>query len=268
VPEGDARPSRTASWWRRVRPLVVAHRGATDRAPENTLAAFEAAAEGGADVIELDVQLTADGVPVVLHDERLDRTTPASGAVRTYTWEKIRSLDAGSWYSPAFAGEPIPRLDDVVAWASDHDALLLVELKTSPVYDLATADALAKLFGASNHPGVILYASDHILVSDLARRLPQIARGVIVNEHTPFVNDMSDSTGADLLSQSTWSLTPQTAREAHQRGRLVSAEARSASDVLMLGEWGVDLIVSTKLTLTELTDLVHETRRSATGKPA
>jgi glycerophosphoryl diester phosphodiesterase len=268
VPERDGPPSRLEPWWRRVRPMVVAHRGATDRAPECTLAAFEAAVAAGADAIELDVQLTADGVPVVIHDERLDRTTSATGAVRAHTWEQIARLDAGSWFDAAFAGEPVPRLADVVAWAHARDVLLLVELKTSPVHDLDTAPVLAELFGTGNHPGIILYASDHVLVSDLARRLPHVARGVIVNEHTPFINDMSDSAGADLLSQSMWSLTPRTVRDAHARGRLVSAEARSTSDVATLGEWGVDLIVSTKLSLSELTDLVHEARKSTAGRPA
>ena len=232
------------------------------------MVAFDAAVAGGADVIELDVQLTADRVPVVIHDERLDRTTPATGAVRTYTWEQIRRLEAGSWYDAVFAGEPVPRLDQVLTWARKREVLLLVELKTSPVFDRDTASILAELFGTQEHPGVLLYASDHILIRDLARRLPHVARGVIVNEHTVFVTEMSEWAGADLLSQSTWCLTPQTVREAHARGRLVSAEARSASDVAMLGWWGVDLIVSARLPLAQLADLVQQCRNpTAAGEP-
>jgi glycerophosphoryl diester phosphodiesterase len=229
------------------------------------MAAFEAAVAAGADVVELDVQLTADGVPVVIHDERLDRTTDAVGAVRAYALEEIRRLDAGSWYDPTFAGEQIPLLAEVVAWAREVDVLLLVELKTSPVYDLGAAVAVAELLGGRDHPGVVVYSSDHILIADLARRLPRVARGVIVNEHTPFINEMSESAGADVLSQSSWCLTPRNVREAHGRGRLVSAEARSASDVALLGSWGVDLIVSAKLTLAELVRLVHAFRTSTSA---
>lgn len=229
------------------------------------MAAFGAAVDAGADVIELDVQLTADGVPVVIHDERLDRTTTASGAVRTYTRAQLTGLDAGSWYAAAFAGESVPTLEDVLGWARARGVLLLVELKTSPVYDVNTAAIVAELFGTGVHPGVILYASDHILIGDLARRLPHVARGVIVNENTPFISEMSESAGADLLSQSTWCLTPQTVRTAHGRGLLVSSEARSAADVAPLAAWDVDLIVSAKLPLAELAGLVQDRRKTTTG---
>lgn len=110
--------------------FVWAHRGASAVAPENTMAAFEAAAEAGADGIELDVHLSRDGLPVVIHDETLDRTTDGSGAVAARTAAELLELDAGSWFSPDFAGEPIPLLSDVLAWAGDRLRLNL-EIKSA-----------------------------------------------------------------------------------------------------------------------------------------
>src|SRR5215204_6586712 len=93
------------------RTLVVAHRGASAEAPENTLAAFRLALEQGAPAVECDVHLSADGSPVVIHDETVDRTTNGKGAVAALTRAALRGLDAGSWHGPGFAWEPIPTLE-------------------------------------------------------------------------------------------------------------------------------------------------------------
>jgi glycerophosphoryl diester phosphodiesterase len=98
-----------------VRPLVIAHRGASGTRPENTLAAFRRAVELGADMIELDVQLTRDGEPVVIHDTTLERTTDGAGCVKDRTLAELRALDAGAWFGPAFAGERVPPLAEVLA---------------------------------------------------------------------------------------------------------------------------------------------------------
>ncbi|MFD0502166.1 glycerophosphodiester phosphodiesterase [Streptomyces chiangmaiensis] len=94
------RPARLAMWRTPPSPLLVAHRGAEHCAPENTMAAFQAAVDSGADVVELDVQLSADAVAVVVHDERVDRTTSGSGPVRAHSWHRLQELDAGSWFAP------------------------------------------------------------------------------------------------------------------------------------------------------------------------
>lgn len=98
----------------RLHPLVCAHRGRSGVAPENTMAAYEAAIAIGADFLELDVHRTADGEIVCLHDATVDRTTDGSGLVAEMTLAQVRALDAGSWKGEAFAGERIPRLADVL----------------------------------------------------------------------------------------------------------------------------------------------------------
>ncbi len=109
-------------------PLLVGHRGAKAVAPENTMASFRRAWRDGADAIEMDVRLTADGAVVVIHDETVDRTTDGHGAVVEMSLEELRRLDAGSWFAPEYAGERIPTLEEVVAWARGRIAML-VELK-------------------------------------------------------------------------------------------------------------------------------------------
>jgi glycerophosphoryl diester phosphodiesterase len=93
---------------------VIAHRGFSGAAPENTLAAFREAIRAGADRVELDVLLTLDGVPVVIHDPDLDRTTDGRGPVRQRTLAELRALDAGRWFDPRFAGERIPTLEEAL----------------------------------------------------------------------------------------------------------------------------------------------------------
>src|SRR5206468_4882936 len=110
------------------RPLRVAHRGASARAPENTLAAFREAIRLGADAIELDVQLSADGVPMVIHDLTVDRTTNGHGSVASFASRDLRRLDAGAWFSSRFKGERVPTLEEALECARGRCGLN-VEIK-------------------------------------------------------------------------------------------------------------------------------------------
>lgn len=114
------------------RPQVEAHRGDSANAPENTMAAFKRAVALGVPFIELDIHPTRDGELVVIHDWSVDRTTDGKGAVRDLTVAELRQLDAGSWFGPAFAGERIPLLSEVIEWLSASGTFLNVEIKASP----------------------------------------------------------------------------------------------------------------------------------------
>ncbi len=110
------------------KPRIIAHRGASGYAPENTIAAFDKAIELGADMIELDVHLTKDRVVVVLHDETLDRTTNKTGLVKSYNWDEIKDTDAGSWKGEEFKDEKLPTLDEAIKHINSK-AKLLIEIK-------------------------------------------------------------------------------------------------------------------------------------------
>jgi glycerophosphoryl diester phosphodiesterase len=115
-------------WIDLPRPTLIAHRGDKTHAPENTLAAFKLAAEKGADAIEFDVQLTADGSVIVIHDQTVDRTTNGTGRISSLPLAALRDLDAGAWFSEQFCGERIPTLDEVFETVSKH-LYMNVELK-------------------------------------------------------------------------------------------------------------------------------------------
>jgi glycerophosphoryl diester phosphodiesterase len=110
------------------RPFIWAHRGASKIAPENTMAAFAAAVELGADGLELDIHLSRDGIPVVIHDESLERTTDGRGLVADASLEQLQQLDAGGWFSPDFVGESLPTLAEVLS-AFSGKLRLNLELK-------------------------------------------------------------------------------------------------------------------------------------------
>lgn len=109
--------------------FVAGHRGDRAEAPENTMPAFAAALASGLEFVETDVQLTADGVPILMHDETVDRTTDGSGAVAELTAAQIRALDAGSWYGPEFAGTRVPLLDEFLDALAGSRQKALLELK-------------------------------------------------------------------------------------------------------------------------------------------
>jgi glycerophosphoryl diester phosphodiesterase len=119
-------------------PPVIAHRGSSARAPENTLAAFEAAFADGAKWVEADIKLSSDGMPILMHDERLERTTNGRGAVADMNWADIRKLDAGRWFSPAFANTPVTAMAELLAFACATNLRLNLELKPCPGRTQAT----------------------------------------------------------------------------------------------------------------------------------
>lgn len=113
-------------------PPVIAHRGASAYAPENTMAAFIKAVQSGIKWIEFDIMATACQEPIIFHDELLDRTTNARGEVHTYSYAHLQTLDAGSWYHPRFSGEKIPHLQQVLQFMSDMKIAANLEIKSLP----------------------------------------------------------------------------------------------------------------------------------------
>ncbi|MEJ5945262.1 glycerophosphodiester phosphodiesterase family protein [Pseudokineococcus basanitobsidens] len=166
-------------------PAVVAHRGSSSTAPENTLPALEAARRGGASWVETDLRRTRDGVPVLLHDPRLERTTDGAGELAGTSAADLHRLDAGSWFSPAHAGARVPRLDDLVTWATEHPEMhLLLELKG----DWAPADVVPvveAVRAASLGPRSVLQSFEPTTVAALATAAPDLARGLLVRTGGP-----------------------------------------------------------------------------------
>jgi len=159
---------------------VVGHRGAMGHCPENTLVSFERGLELGADWIELDVHLSRDGALAVIHDETVDRTTNGHGAVRDHTLAELKALDAGSWFGPEYAGQRIPTLDEVLAWARQRNTIVDIEIKNGPVYyagiETAVVEAVQRYDMTEQ---VIVISFDHAAVQQVKALEPGIATGVL-----------------------------------------------------------------------------------------
>ncbi|RLC84754.1 MAG: hypothetical protein DRI37_08730 [Chloroflexi bacterium] len=160
-------------------PLLVGHRGACAVTPGNTMASFQRALDDGADLIEMDVRLTADGHVVVRHDRLVDRTSDGSGPVAEMTLEAVKRLDAGSWFDPRFAGERVPTLAEVLTWARGKIGLFL-ELKYDPYDGFNPALAPAVVDCVSRHDmveQVLLISYSDRGLAHAKSLLPEIATG-------------------------------------------------------------------------------------------
>lgn len=158
--------------------FIAGHRGDRASAPENTLAAFEAAFESNLEFVETDVQLTADGHPVLLHDDTVDRTTDGSGRVDELTLEQVRALDAGSWFSADYAGTRVPLFDEFLEALAGSRKKALVELK-----DFWSVDDIRGIIDDIYRRGVqnrIVFAGFNLTtVANLADVAPAIPRVII-----------------------------------------------------------------------------------------
>lgn len=166
---------------------VFAHRGAESISPENTKAAFKSAIECGASAIELDVQLTKDRVPVVVHDYKLKRyNKKAKLAVNQYTFEELQSIDVGKYFDEKFEGETIPSLKQVFELIPDH-ILLNIEIKNSPVAHQGIEQKVADL--AIEHyklDNIIVSSFDHLALQRIGEINAQIKLGFLI--HYPMIN--------------------------------------------------------------------------------
>lgn len=121
-------------------PKVIGHRGAAAYAPENTLEGIHTAADMGIEWVELDVKLTKDQVPIIFHDEILERTTNGSGLVAETTYDDIKQMEAGSWFGDSFAGIKIPTLEEAVDVLLERDLGLNLEIKPCPGREKETTE--------------------------------------------------------------------------------------------------------------------------------
>lgn len=220
------------SWF----PLVVAHRGASATHPENTLEAFEAAVRAGAKMVEFDVRLTADGVPVILHDADVSRTTDGAGAVAGLTLEQLRRLDAGSWFGPDFAGEKVPLLEDVLGWVRGR-LLVDVEVKAAGV-----EPALVDLIRRTGTSDLVMVSSFNPQVLVRARALaPDVALGLLQVLPDP---DAAVRWGVSVLLPAVAATGPEVVSRCRQAGlRVVPWTARTEADLRRAAGLGVDGII-------------------------
>ena len=158
-------------------PKIIAHRGLCNQAPENTLAAFELAHQAGVTWLETDVDLLADGTPILLHDATLDRTTNTSGPVAALTPDALPNVDAGSWFGSAFAGEPLPTLAALIDFLNHTGMNCNVELKSNRDSDARPetliASTLAELARLNPASQIIISSFDLALLAQFHEAAPE-----------------------------------------------------------------------------------------------
>ncbi|WP_119288060.1 glycerophosphodiester phosphodiesterase [Azohydromonas sediminis] len=164
-------------------PRWIAHRGAGTLAPENTLAALREGWRHGFRAFECDAKLSADGVPFLLHDDTLERTTDGRGPAEALNWAELSRLDAGGWLAPAWAGEPPATLQAVAAFVRANGCALNIELKPGPGRARATGEAVAALAarwwaGAAVPPLLSSFDADALAAARSAA--PQLPRALLL----------------------------------------------------------------------------------------
>jgi glycerophosphoryl diester phosphodiesterase len=164
----------------KTRPLVIGHRGAAGYAPENTLASFRKGFDLGADCVECDFHISADKVPVIIHDETLERTTNGKGDVRDKTAAQLRKLDAGAWFGRKFKGEKIPLLRELFQLAVGRGGIV-IEAKTPSSELPETPDILAALIKEFKSVPVMVISVDGFFLQAFKLLCPKVHTGFLSN---------------------------------------------------------------------------------------
>jgi glycerophosphoryl diester phosphodiesterase len=196
-------------------PWIIAHRGASGHAPENTLAAFERAVELGAGFIETDLHLTRDARFVAIHDRTLERTTNGRGAVRDFTLAELRELDAGLWFDRQFSGLQIPTLEEILAFARKHDVVFYFEIKYEAAWGMHHA-LVAALQTVENAARSIVISFDPETLLALRRLDASVMMGLLAGEARRDLVKVALDAGARQLCPRWDIVTQELVEQAHR----------------------------------------------------
>jgi len=225
---------------------LIAHRGASAFAPENTLAAFKMAAEQGAGWIECDAKLTRDNKVILFHDDELSRTSNGKGAVKDQNWSFIQGLDAGGWFGPPYIGEPIPLLESAINCWIKLGLKANIEIKPCPGRDLETAaiimEELQRTWPKSKELPLISSFSVSAL-REAKQQAPQFSRGLLLEDYPP--DWLKTAKELEVFSIHCWDekLTEEWTRQIKQAGYHLLVYTVNSPDIAKkLFSWGVDSI--------------------------
>ncbi|MGO4158441.1 glycerophosphodiester phosphodiesterase [Cupriavidus sp. YAF13] len=229
-------------------PRHVAHRGAGKLAPENTLAAFRHGASFGYRMFEFDVKLSGDGRPVLLHDATLDRTTNGQGRADALTLGEIAMLDAGSWHSPAYAGEPVPTLAAIARYTRANGFFVNIEIKPVPGAEWRTGAAVAldaqALWAGSDVLPLLSSFSEESL--EAARKAaPGLPRALLLDKLPPDWLERLRRLDCVALDANHRELTAEVIQAAHAAGfRVACYTVNDPARATELLSWGLDALIT------------------------
>lgn len=227
---------------------ITAHRGGSSLAPENTLAAFNKAAELGCEWIEIDVQLSLDKVPVVIHDQSVERCTNGSGVVSTMTLESLKSLDAGLWFGKEFQDERIPTLEETLTLAKNKSLKVNIEIKLYPEDNVVLlCDKIKKvIIDLDVESSQILFSSfDTNALKYMQNHQPEVRRGLLLETIPANALSLLAEIDAYSLHCNYVFLQEQQARWIKKNGyQLYCYTPNSPKQVSLHWGWGVDMMIT------------------------
>jgi len=238
-----------ASYWTgKFSVLVIAHRGFSGAAPENTLAAFQKAIEVGSDMLELDVHLSKDGQLVVIHDPTLERTTNGRGRVFDYTLKELKQFDAGAWFAPNFSGEKLPTLEEVLELAKGK-ILVNIEIKKGdlapyPITELA--DRALQVVDKAGMLDQVIFSSFHPpALERIKERNSRVRVALLYHKPWDFLPEVTGGRTFAVLNLRHSYLTKEKIAKIRQQGMKVNTyTVNSAEELERFIHWGVDGIIT------------------------
>lgn len=227
---------------------VVAHRGASGHAPENTMAAFRRAVELGARFIETDLQVTRDARVIALHDSTLDRTTNGTGPAHQQPLKEVRALDAGSWFnSPSgesFSGERIPTLNEILQFAKERDVIFYLEIKSGGAWGIEHA-VVGTLRDANASAHVVILSFDPTTLDSVNRLDRTMMTGYLCEHPSNDLVERAVRAGARQLAPRGDLITSSLVEKAHHAGlQVVAWTINDPEQMRRLIAAGVDGIMS------------------------
>ena len=181
-------------------PKLIGHRGVKDLCPENTLESILKAFDLGLSFVEIDVKITKDRVPILLHDDTLDRTTNGSGLAIDYDYENIKKLDAGKFFYKENTNIFVPKLEDILSLCTNNNGNLNIELKPNKNFEKENVYQIYKLTKNINQIDIFFSSFDMISILEISKLYPQSIRSFLLDDFKEYNID-------DLISISTVSYT-------------------------------------------------------------
>lgn len=228
-----------------ARPLILGHRGAMGVAPENTSISFKKALKQGADGVEFDVHMTADGQLVVIHDERIDRTTDGKGFIRDLTFEDLSKYDAGGFFGEEFSGERILSLEQTLDIVYDS-SVINIEIKNGPIFYPGIEERIIEVIKGYNLiDKVIISSFNHYSIKKVKEITPELRCGLLYMAGLYQPWKYAQTVGVEAIHPFHLSIVPQVIKECKNQG--IKVNVFGVNDEKMLArviDAGVDMIIT------------------------
>lgn len=226
--------------------INYAHRGASGYYPENTMISFEKAIDMGCTGIETDVQMTSDGVLVLMHDEMVTRTTDGTGLLKDYTFDGIQKLDAGSWMSKEFAGQKVPTAEQLILLAKEKDVIINFEIKNGLIEYKDIEEKLIELIHRHDMQEKVILSSFNHYSMVVCKQIDQsIKTGLLYSEMLYHPEKYVEYTGADAIHPNFYTLNSQIIKSVKQNGILINTwTVNDRNTMKYLSQMDIDGIIT------------------------